>query len=366
MLLFFLRASLKRKLGIIFLIVFLLGTSLAYNIQSARAGALTVASNKVTNSTPGTAAVSYVTTFTFPGATPIRCMVLDFTTTTATPGAHPAGFTTTGATKGSVTGGGLTDGDWTLYNTVNGVVQYEAATTKATTATSVAITTNNVTNPTSAGVYYAQVRTFRGIDASHHCTNEQDIVLIAFAITTGQSLSVNVDPSLTFSITNLGSGVAIGNGATTTVDISAATANTIPMGNVNPSTNSIVGQSLSVQTNAVSGYTVYASYSGTLNDGLAHTIADHTGTNGAPSTFPSAGTSAFGYQSGSSTLSGSGTRFTGNKWAKFETWGYEVARKTTKTSGADITNVGIQVGVDGSQEAGTYTTTIIYVATPTY
>ena len=137
------------------------------------------------------------------------------------------------------------------------------------------------------------------------------------------------------------------------------------MGRVNTTTNPIVGQSLTVSTNSVNGYTVYASYSAQLNDGNGHTIADHTGTNGSPATFPASGTSAFGYQSGSSSLSGTGTRFTGNKWAKFETWGYEVARATTKVS-SDVTNIGIQAGVSATQEAGTYTTTIIYVATPTY
>ena len=228
-----------------------------------------------------------------------------------------------------------------------------------------AISTNGITNPSSSGVYYAQVRSFLGLDASHHCTNQQDVVYIAFAITAGQALSVSVDPSLSFSVSNLGFNQSI-NGITANVDISTASANTIPMGRVNPSFNPIVGQQLTVQTNAVNGYTVYASYSAQLNDGATHTIADWTGTNGAPTAFPVPGTSAFGYTTSSTTLSGTGTRFQTNKWAAFQTWGYEVARLATKTSGPDTTNIGIQVGVSGSQEAGTYTTTITYVATPTY
>ena len=151
-------------------------------------------------------------------------------------------------------------------------------------------------------------------------------------------------------------------------DITAATvtsANTIPLANVNPSTNVVAAHDLVVTTNATNGYTVYASYSGTLSDGLSHTIADWTGTNGAPTTFASAGTSAFGYTTESTSLSGTSSRFSSNKWAKFESWNYEVARATTKVS-SDTTRIGYQVGVSGTQEAGTYITTVILTATPTY
>ena len=340
--------------------------SLVYDLQYAR-GALTAASNKINNSIPGAGAVQNATTFTFPSTNSIKCMQIAFTTTTASPSAVPTGMVTTSASKGLISGGGLTDANWSIYNSVNGVVQYEYTSGGSTTASSVTITTNGITNPTSAGVYYAQIRTYSGLN-SDICTGLQDYVIVAFAIVNGQVLSVNVDPSLTFTIANLARSVAIGNGATTSIDISTASANTIPMGNVNPAgPNPIAGQSLTVSTNATNGYVVYASYSGTLAFG-ANTIADHTGTNGTPAVFPAVGTSAFGYQSGSTSLSAGGggaTRFSGGKWAKFEQWGYEVARAATKVS-SDATNIGYQVGVNATQEAGTYTTTITYVAVPLY
>lgn len=83
--------------------------------------------------------------------------------------------------------------------------------------------------------------------------------------------------------------------------------------------------------------------------------------NGSPDSFPAAGTSAFGYTTDDTGL----TRFQTNKWAKFETWGYPVAYQSGKV--ADETDrIGYQVGVSSTQEAGTYTTTIILVAVPTY
>jgi len=351
----------RRKIASIVAILFLTFFPFLYNLQYAHAAGLSVASNQVTDSRPSASAVNYITKWTFPGTTAIGCMQIKYTTT-ASGATKPTGMTTTSATKASVTGGGLTDISWTLSAVTDGTLKYTHATTQATTATAITITTANITNPSSAGVIYAQVKTYTSNDCA---TGLTDSAVIAFSIISGQALSVTVDPSLSFSIANLASGVTIGNGATTTVDISAATASTIPLGNVNSTTNPIVGQSLTVTTNATNGYTVYASYSGTLSDGASHTIADHTGTNGAPSAFPAAGTSAFGYQSGSSTLSGSGTRFSTNKWAKFEAWGYEVARATTKVS-SDATNIGYQVGVSGTQEAGLYTTTIILTATPSY
>jgi hypothetical protein len=368
MLLLFLRASKKRKASILVLILLFVAISFAYTL-SAKAGGMTSTSNRITNSIPGATNVQYITTFTPASSVAIKCIQIAFTTSTATPSSVPTGLTTTSAAKTSVTASGMTDGNWTLTNTTNGVLIYDSATPE-TPSGSVVITTGTaiagITNPSSSGVYYAQIRTYTGA-SSHICTGQVDYSVVAFATTAGQALSVTVDPSLTFAVANLASSVSI-NSATTTVDISTAPSNTIPMGAINATTNSIVGQSLTVTTNALNGYVVYASYSGTLTSGGSNTIADHTGTNSSPTSFPGVGTSAFGYTTGSTSLSAGGggaSRFSSNKWAKFEQWGYEVARKSSKAS-SDVTNVAIQAGVSGTQEAGTYTTTITYVATPLY
>jgi len=360
---FFLKRGLqgkdRQKILSILAIILLVLVPLAYNIHSANAAALITASNKITNSTPSATNVQYVTGWTFPGTTAIGCMQIKFTTT-ASGSTKPTGMTTTAATKDSVTGGGLTDGSWSLNNTTDGTLKYTHASTEATTATAIAITTNGITNPNSAGVIFAQVTTYTSNDCA---TGPTDSVTVAFSIFTGQALSVTVDPSLTFAVNGVASSQAV-NGATTTV-ATVTSANTIPLGNVNPSTNSIAAHDLVVSTNATNGYTVYASYSGTLTDGASHTIADWTGTNGVPTTFSGVGTSAFGYTTESTSLSGTGSRFSSDKWAKFETWNYEVARATTKVS-SDTTRIGYQVGVSSTQEAGTYTTTVILTATPTY
>lgn len=321
---------------------------------------LTSAYVRLSDSRPNAPAnVSYVTGWTFPGTTSIQCMNILFATT-ASGSTKPTGMVTTSATKGSVSGGGLTNGNWTLYNTVDGTLQYEYASGGGSTATAVTITTNGITNPTSAGVYYAQLTTYTTL-STHTCTVPVSTTTIAFRVNNGQALSVTVDPSLTFAVNNVAGSQTV-NGSSTTV---ATTADTIALGNVNSSTNVIAAQDLVVTTNAQNGYTVYASYSGTLTDANSNTIADWTGTNTAPTTFSAAGTSAFGYTTESTSLSGTAARFGSGKWAKFETWNYEVARSTVAVS-ADTTRVGYQVGVSGTQKAGLYQTTIVLTATPTY
>ncbi len=345
-----------RKIASIVAVLSLIFSPFLYNLQYAHAAGLTVASNQVTDSRPSATNVQYVTKWTFPGTTTIKCMNVQFTTT-ASGSTEPVGMSTTGASKNAIVGGVATPASWTLYGTVDGTLQYEDSTGDSTTATAITITTNGITNPSSAGVIYAQIKTYSSL-TTHTCSGLVDSATIAFSIITGQALSVTVDPSLSFSINGVASGSV--NGATITAD-TTVTPNTIPLDNVNPTHNAIAAEDLVVSTNATNGYTVYASYSGTLSDGAGHTIADWTGTNGSPTLFSAVGTSAFGYTTSNTNLA----RFQTNKWAKFETWGYPVASNTTKVS-SDTTRIGYQVGVNATQEAGLYTTTIILTATPSY
>jgi hypothetical protein len=344
-----------RKIALIIAMTFLELAPLAYSLQSAHAAGLTGVSNQVTDSRPGISAVNYITKWTFPGTTAIGCMQIQFADDTSTP-TLPTGMHTNAATKVSITGGGLTTGNWTLTNTTDGTLKYTHTTSNEVTSTGtpVIITTGNITNPTSAGVIYAIINTYTGNNCS---TGPTDTATIAFSIISGQLLSVTVDPSLSFSVTGVASSQTI-NGVTTTA---TSTSSTIPLDNVNPTHNAIAAQKLTVSTNATNGYTVYASYSGTLRDGSSHTIADWTDPNSLPTAGFTTGSSHFGYSTDDTNLS----RFQTDKWAKFETWGYEVAKNSGKVD-TDENNILYQVGVGATQEAGLYTTTIILTATPSY
>lgn len=76
----------------------------------------------------------------------------------------------------------------------------------------------------------------------------------------------------------------------------------VGLGRINITAKGIAAPDLEVATNAASGFTVYARYSGTLSDGLGHSVADVSGSNTGPVSFPLPGVAAFGYTTSESAL----------------------------------------------------------------
>lgn len=216
-----------------------------------------------------------------------------------------------------------------------------------------------VNGSTAATGYYAILTTY----TTNACTTPVDTTTVQFIYTDGQAVSLSVDSALSFSVAGTSSGTSC-NGASSNV---TTTSTTIPLSTVTTSTNKIGVQNLSVTTNAGNGYTVYTRYTAKPTSG-ANTIDDHSGSNASPSLFSAAGTEAYGYTTNDSTL-GTGTtaRFTdtGNEWAAFTTSNAEVAYNAAAVS-AQTTCVGHQAGISGTTETGSYTTTVIYTATPLY
>lgn len=188
-----------------------------------------------------------------------------------------------------------------------------------------------------------------------------------YIFTSGQAVSLTVDPTISFNIALVASSQSV-NGATTTV---ATTDGTIPFGTVTASTNAIAAHDTTVTTNAGTGYTTSIRYTATPSDGGSNDINDVSpGTNGSPQDFSAAGVEAFGYTTDDATLSVTGdgaNRFTTptNQWAKFTTSNAEVAYSGAAVS-AQTVRVGYQVGVANTTPATIYTTTVIITCTPAY
>lgn len=217
-----------------------------------------------------------------------------------------------------------------------------------------------VTNGSTPEVsYYAVFTTY----TTNACTTPVDTVTIQLIYTNGQTVTATVGAALAFTITGTSSGTAC-NGATSDV---TTTATTVPFGTVTTGDSKIGVQNLNVTTNSGSGYTVYTRYDGDLNSG-SNLIDDHTGTNAAPTAFPSPGTEAYGYTTNDAVL-GTGTpnRFTasGPNWAAFETTDAEVAYSNAAVT-SQTTCVAQQVGIDATTPAGTYDAVVIYTAVPIY
>jgi hypothetical protein len=350
------RSTLLRLILIVAIIAF----GLPSNLMVANAATLTTGSVTLSDSRPTTAATSYTIQFSGVSLSLIKCMKVQFSDT-ATGVVKPAGMVLTSAALSGTSNYVPTPASWGVVNdNVNGTTKMTLAageTPASATTRTVILTT--ITNGSTAGTtYYVQFSTYNNIDCA---TTPVDNATIAFIYTSGQAVTAVIDPTLTFSIAGVANAQAV-NGATTTI---TTTTTTVPLGTLSAGANSIGAHDLIIGTNANSGYTVTVRYTGALTSG-AHPITDLAGaTNTAPIAFSAAGTEAFGYTTNDALL-GTGTagRFVSNKWAAFTTSPLEVAYNGTAV--AQTIRVGYQVGIAPTTQAGSYSTTIVYVAIPTY
>lgn len=263
------------------------------------AGTLTSVSLALSDPRPSAPAASVTYAFTassVDGATAIKCVKVVWSTTSSGTQA-PTGFSgasgsVTAASStiinSSATGWSLAKSDGTSSSGQNNIYQYTNATgvTPSTTSAATFIIAG-ITNPTTANSsFFFSFKTFGNTDCA---TSPIDNALPEFITTDGSTLSLTIDPSLSFSVNSIGSSASC-DGTTTT---SASTATSIPFGNVTSAANTIVCQDLQAAANASGGYTIYLRYTGKPSNG-ANQIADHTGTNASPTAFSAAGTEAYG------------------------------------------------------------------------
>jgi len=351
------RGITKRKIAAIVGVTIVLSAgSVAYYPPNAEAALITNSSVQFSHSIPSATNVTYTVGFTFPSTTAIQCVQVKFATASSM--ATPA----TGMTTGSgftLSGGGLTQGNWTNYSGTNGTLQIDAVSGQTPTATAATITWTGVTNSsiTNPSNIYAQVTTY-STNSSHVCSGQVDQSnVMAEILTSGVTASVSIDPSLTFSVTNDGAAVN-GSGDSSPV---TTTSSTIPFGTVAAGSTAWGSQTLTTSTNASHGYSVYVSYSGQMTDANSDTFRDQAGTPASPNNYDgSSSQSSLGY-----TADGPGVVFGSNKWAGLTTTNTQVATRTSPQS-ADAFHVEYKVEPSNTQAPGTYQTVISYTATPTF
>lgn len=349
----FFRGVTKNKLSAIFFIaIVIFAGSFAYDVRRAQAALISSPSVQFGDSIPSATGVTYTVGFTFPSTTNIQCIQVKFAT--ATDMATPATGMTS-ASGFSLTGGGLTQGNWTNYGGVNGTIQIDAGVNQAPTATAATITWTGVTN-TSLATEYAQITTY-STNSTHVCSGQVDQSNVMALVTTpGVSVTATVDPSITFSVANYGSAVN-GSGDTSPV---TTTSTTIPFGHVTGGSTKWGSQTLTTSTNAANGYSVYVRYSAQMTDGT-HTFRDQAGTPTSALAYDGSGSqSSLGY-----TADGPGVTFGSNLWAGLTATNTQIATRATPQNG-DAFHVEYKIEPSNIQSAGAYSTTVIYTATPTY
>lgn len=232
--------------------------------------------------------------------------------------------------------------------------------------------TNQVVNNAATGSYSVLVEIY------DEGATLQDSAETVIAIVDTVTVTADVDATFDFFVSGLGSGVDV-NGETTT---GTSSTTTVPFGTLAAGTPSVIGQELSVVTNAVGGYTVTVETDQQLtSSNLADidSFANGTDVTTASTTLWESPAGSIGVEneyghwgmtSEDATLSG-GDTYLSQYYAAVRTVPQEVMYHTTVADGIQpndgLTQVAYKAEVMSFQEAADdYTATLTYIATPTF
>lgn len=283
----------------------------------------------------------------------------------------PPGLVTTAATLGNETGAT----GFTMVNTTNGSPYLTRTAAVATGAVSYRL--DGVTNPTTTNqTFFVQITTFSSTDAT---TGATDTGTVAASTSTQIVLTGVMPESLIFCT---GETISVTGGQP---DCSTATPGAINFNQLfSPTDTAVATSQMAATTNAATGYNITVDgptmTSGTNTIPAMTTAAASVkgvskfGMNLMANT--SAAASSFPYTSANVAPAPNGTNYKGQSSTGYEvsdTFKYlsgdSVAKSDNGGAGptdSQIFTASYIVNVAGSQLAGTYTTTLTYICTPTF
>lgn len=316
-------------------------------------------------STPG-GIVNHAFSFTLPGGSSVGSIQFLYCTTAAFACTTPTGLSTSTSVIGNQTG--VTG--FTLNTSTNGAPYLTRSSTAVGAGVAVSYRLDGVINPSAANqTFFVRISTF----ASNDTTGS--------AIDAGTVAASTADPIVVSGVMPESLVFCTGETITTTLgvpDCTTATAGTIDFPMLfSPTATAYTSSQMAASTNAGAGYSI--TYTGpTLTSG-ANTIQ---GMDSIGAESPVLGTSQFGLNLKLNTVPVVGaeaspaadaiSRFgqaigdyaTADKY-KF-TSGDAVANSNSTATDSQIYTVSYVVNVPGNQPAGTYTTTLTYICTPTF
>lgn len=199
------------------------------------------------------------------------------------------------------------------------------------------------------------------------------------AITENVLVTANVDTTLTFVVYGTSTNAVINSSPTTT--FATSTYNTLAFGTLANGVSKVLAQDLTIATNARNGYVVTVEQDANL---LSSTGADIDGfKDGAYTNSPTAWTTPtnliadentwghWGLTSNDPSLLGAGTDFTSDTWVSASTTPRAIMAHSGPADGSTLgigrATIGYQAQITALQEAGDdYSTTLTYIATPTF
>ncbi len=220
----------------------------------------------------------------------------------------------------------------------------------------------SVCGTTDGGGVYCWGYNAEGQVGDNSTTNRNAPTAVWLFVGTG-SVTVTgiIDPSLTFTVAGRGT---VCNGQSGTGFQTGSTSTAVSLGHLTSAAVAGAAQDLTLATNAANGFTVYIRTSGTTPNSFrtsgGATVADVSGTNASPGAAPVAGTAGFGY-----TSSDASTAFTSNTWAKLTNTDSAVLIGTAGTTSKSRC-VGYGVAIAATSTAGSYSSSVVYTAVPSF
>ncbi len=254
--------------------------------------------------------------------------------------------------------------------TANTAYIFNASGFSENTSTTQALTFNNIQNPTTVNQeYYVRITTYTGYNGSGG-TGEQDFGAMAVATTQSLSVDANVQESLEFCVGTVSAPSNCGAESGSTVNIGSGTDNVLSSSAPSGAISTMIAD-----TNATTGY-VITYYAGNLSSS-SDTITAIAGT---PTTFPSAGTAAFGINlrantspsiTNSADKAGSGSGAVAANYNTVNQFAFVPSTTTTVATAsaptvANTYTVSYAAQAGSTTKPGAFATSFNYVATGTF
>lgn len=315
--------------------------------------------------------VNHLFSFTLPTAGNVGSIKFTYCMTASGACTMPTGLVTTAATMGTQTGAT----GFTLVNTTNGAPYLTRTAASITANTAVTAQLLGVTNPTTTNqTFFVRIASYASTDTTGGTT---DTGTVTASTATQIQLDGTMPESLVFCAARAIS-------TTTGVpDCATATDGTVSFNQLFSSTDTATATSmLAASTNAGAGYSITVN-GPTLTSGsntVAAMPAAAAGVHGVSqfglnlrantttTSTPAVGTEVAPVANGTNYRGQAATNYNTVDNFKFAS-GDSVAKSDNGGAGgtdAQIFNVAYIVNVPGSQPAGTYTTTLTYICTPTF
>lgn len=315
--------------------------------------------------------VNHLFSFTLPGGGNVGSIKFSYCTTASGTCTTPAGLVTTSATLGSETGAT----GFSIVNTANGApyLTRSAANVGANTAATYQL--RSITNPTTTN------QTFFVRIASYATTDTTGVASDTGTVTGSTATQIILDGTMPESLVFCTGGTI---GLTGGVpDCATATSEAISFNQLfSPTDTATATSQMAASTNAGAGYAISV-------NGPTLTSGSNTISSMATATAGTRGLSQFGLNLKANTITTStpavgtevapaanGTNYRGQAATSYDTVdtfkfvsGNTVANSANGGPGgtdAQIFTVSYIANVPGSQPAGTYTTTLTYICTPTF